>query len=66
MSNKTLKDDIEKAERHILVFSWVGVFLGVVSFLLFFCTPQPPPGICDSNGTAEQCVEWWQDVMERP
>ena len=29
MSNKTLKDDIEKAERHLLVFSWIGVIVSV-------------------------------------
>ena len=37
MSNKTLKDDIEKAERHLLVFSWIGVIVsaGVIAFSIW-------------------------------
>ena len=29
MSNETFKDDIESAERKLLIFSWVGVAVSV-------------------------------------
>ena len=30
MSNKTFKDDIEKAERNILIISWIGVISAII------------------------------------
>ena len=34
---KTFKDDIETAERNLLIFSWVGVFsaVGVIAFAIW-------------------------------
>ena len=34
MCNKTFKDDIEKAERNLLIISWIGVVsaIGVIVF----------------------------------
>ncbi len=34
MGNKTFKDDIEKAERNLLIISWIGVVsaIGVIVF----------------------------------
>ena len=29
MSNKTFKDDIETAERKLLIFSWIGVVASI-------------------------------------
>jgi hypothetical protein len=51
--------------------TWVEVLLLValgfgIGYLLFANPPVPPAGICDAEGTAEECVQWWHDVMERP
>jgi len=50
----------------VLLGFGVGAFLGVMSFLLVWGVPQPPPGICDGKSSPEECIEWWEDIMERP
>ena len=37
MSNKTFRDDIKKAERNLLIISWLGVLsaLGVIAFSIW-------------------------------
>ena len=39
-NNKTFKDDIEAAERKLLIFSWVGVLsaLGVICYSIWGIT----------------------------
>ena len=34
---KTFKDDIEKAEQKLLIFSWIGVFsaIGIIAFAIW-------------------------------
>ena len=47
----------------LIVIVGVGLFFG---YVLLDYPPEPPPGICDAEGTAESCTEWWLDTMERP
>ena len=37
MGNKTFKDDIERAERNILIISWIGIItaVGIIAFSIW-------------------------------
>ena len=42
------------------------VCLGLgIGYLMMGYPPEPPPGTCDSDGTAKECSEWWLELMER-
>ncbi len=47
----------------VIVVVSIGLGLG---YILLGYPPEPPPGVCDADGTPEECSDWWHDVMERP
>lgn len=52
-------------ERTLEVLFFVALGLGV-GYLFLAPPPEPPPGICDGGGTSEECIDWWEDMMDRP
>ncbi len=52
--------------KHILeILLLVTIGMGI-GYILLGYPPEPPPGVCDADGTPEACRDWWHDITERP
>ena len=57
------RKEIMKRIAEVVIVVSIGLGLG---YILLEYPPTPPPGVCDSDGTPEECRDWWHDVMESP
>jgi hypothetical protein len=53
-------------QKNILLVLGLPLIMLLLGLFLAMNPPEPPKGVCDGDGTPQECIDWWQDTMERP
>jgi hypothetical protein len=53
-------------QKNILLAFGIPLTMLLLGLFLAMNPPEPPKGVCDAGGTPQECIDWWQDTMERP